>query len=457
MIQKLNLTSSPILKLLTQIAIPSMTGSLFQTLFNLIDTFYAGKISPEALAALAKAFPLYFIIISAGIGIVAGCNSLIANSLGSNNKVAGSIYSYHSIIYAFFLSIFIMLIGTFFSYDILKFMGSTQESIALSKEYTDIIFLGTIIFLLLTSFNSVLYAQGDTKTYRNVLIVGVIFNIILNPIFIFGLFFIPAFGVAGLAISTVLIQLIACIYLYFKVNQTELKIIFKISNFLIRKNFLINVFNQCMPITMALFLVAAGSYILLSFLSIFGDRAIAGYGAAVRFEHLFSLPVIGLNTAVISIAGQNFGAKRFDRIKEVYFKAVFIGMIIMCLAGIIIYLLSESIISIFSNDFEVIKFGSTYLKIAAFMGPIYPVFFISHALFTALKKTFLIFYSNLFRMIIFPITIVWFILNIMDGYFNDIFYGLLLMNWTFGFIMLAIARGVMIKTFNEDKKVFFIF
>ncbi len=457
MIQKLNLTSSPILKLLTQIAIPSMTGSLFQTLFNLIDTFYAGKISPEALAALAKAFPLYFIIISAGIGIVAGCNSLIANSLGSNNKVAGSIYSYHSIIYAFFLSIFIMLIGTFFSYDILKFMGSTQESIALSKEYTDIIFLGTIIFLLLTSFNSVLYAQGDTKTYRNVLIVGVIFNIILNPIFIFGLFFIPAFGVAGLAISTILIQLIACIYLYFKVNQTELKIIFKISNFLIRKNFLINVFNQCMPITMALFLVAAGSYILLSFLSIFGDRAIAGYGAAVRFEHLFSLPVIGLNTAVISIAGQNFGAKRFDRIKEVYFKAVFIGMIIMCLAGIIIYLLSESIISIFSNDFEVIKFGSTYLKIAAFIGPIYPVFFISHALFTALKKTFLIFYSNLFRMIIFPITIVWFILNIMDGYFNDIFYGLLLMNWTFGFIMLAIARGVMIKTFNEDKKVFFIF
>ena len=457
MIQKLNLTSSPILKLLTQIAIPSMTGSLFQTLFNLIDTFYAGKISPEALAALAKAFPLYFIIISAGIGIVAGCNSLIANSLGSNNKVAGSIYSYHSIIYGFFLSIFIMLIGTFFSYDILKFMGSTQESIALSKEYTDIIFLGTIIFLLLTSFNSVLYAQGDTKTYRNVLIVGVIFNIILNPIFIFGLFFIPAFGVAGLAISTIFIQLIACIYLYFKVNQTELKIIFKISNFLIRKNFLINVFNQCMPITMALFLVAAGSYILLSFLSIFGDRAIAGYGAAVRFEHLFSLPVIGLNTAVISIAGQNFGARRYDRIHEVYSKAILIGVLIMIFSGFVIFLLSEIIISIFSNNAEVIKFGSNYLKIAAFIGPIYPVFFISHALFTALKKTYLIFYSNLFRVVIFPFIIAWYILNIMNGYFNQIFYGLLVMNWIFGFLILFVARYLMIKTFKEQKKAFFIF
>ena len=131
--QKLNFTSSPILKLLSQIAIPSMTGSLFQTLFNLVDTFYAGKISPEALAALAKAFPLYFVIISAGIGIVAGCNSLIGNSLGEKNKVAASIYSYHSFIYAFFLSIFITFIGIFFSYDLLKLMGSTLESIILAK------------------------------------------------------------------------------------------------------------------------------------------------------------------------------------------------------------------------------------------------------------------------------------------------------------------------------------
>jgi len=443
--------------LLRQIAIPSMTGSLFQTLFNLVDTFYAGKISPEALAALAKSFPLYFIIISAGIGIVAGCNSLIANSLGANNKVAASIYTYHSLIYAFLLSIIITLIGIFFSYDLLKIMGSTEKSIALAKEYTDIIFLGTIVFLVLTSFNSTLYAQGDTKTYRNVLIVGVIFNIILNPIFIFGLYFIPAFGIAGLAISTILIQFIACIYLYLKVNKTELKITPTISNFFIRRNFLINIFNQSMPITMALFLVATGSYLLLSFIGIFGEQAVAGYGAAVRFEHLFSLPVIGLNTAVITIAGQNFGARRYDRIKEVYSRAIFIGMMIMCIAGVILYILSDPIIRIFSNDLEVIKYGSNYLKIVAFIGPIYPVFFISHALFTALKKTFLIFYSNLFRMVIFPFTIVWVILNVMDGYFNDIFYGLLIMNWVLGILMLAIARGLMIKTFNEEKKVFFIF
>ena len=432
-------------------------GSLFQVLFNLVDTFYAGKISPESLAALAKAFPLYFIVVSAGIGIVAGCNSLIANALGSNNKILASIYTYTSLVYAFFLSIFITFIGIYFASDLLLLMGSSNSSIDLSKKYTDIIFFGTIIFLILTSFNSVLYAQGDTKTYRNVLGIGVILNIILNPIFVFGFFFIPSFGIAGLAISTLIIQFGACIYLFYKVNNTELKIILNISNFIIRRNFLINIFNQCMPITMALFLVATGSYILLSFINIFGELAVAGYGAAIRFEHLFSLPVIGLNTAVISIAGQNYGARRYERIKEVYSKSIIIGVIFMCVSGLIIFIFSESIISIFSNDLEVIKFGSSYLKIAAFIGPIYPVFFISHALFTALKKTFLIFYSNLFRMVLFPLIITWLIIKVLGGYYNDIFYGLLIMNWIFGFIMLFIARGLMIKTFNEDKKVFFIF
>ena len=455
--KKLNITSNPISKLLKEIAIPASIGSLFQTLFNIVDTFFAGKISPEALAALAKSFPLYFLIISAGIGIVAGANSLIANSLGERNKIAASIYTYNTLTYALIVGLVITFLGLFFSYDLLKFMGSNQESIMLAKQYTDIIFSGTLIFLILTALNASLYAQGDTKTYRNVLIVGLIFNIILNPIFIFGFLFIPAFGVAGLAISTVLIQLVGCIYLFYKVNKSQINIVVKIENFYIRKNFFINIFNQCMPITFALFLVAIGSYILLFFISDFGDYAIAGYGAAVRFEHIFTLPVIGLNTAVISIAGQNFGARRYDRIHEVYSKAILIGVLIMIFSGFVIFLLSEIIISIFSNNAEVIKFGSNYLKIAAFIGPIYPVFFISHALFTGLIKTYLIFYSNLFRVVIFPFIIAWYILNIMNGYFNQIFYGLLVMNWILGFIILFVARYLMIKTFKEQKKAFFIF
>ena len=187
----------------------------------------------------------------------------------------------------------------------------------------------------------------------------------------------------------------------------------------------------------------------------FDGIIIGGGGAGMRAS--LQLAESGLNTAVISIAGQNFGARRYDRIHEVYSKAILIGVLIMIFSGFVIFLLSEIIISIFSNNAEVIKFGSNYLKIAAFIGPIYPVFFISHALFTALKKTYLIFYSNLFRVVIFPFIIAWYILNIMNGYFNQIFYGLLVMNWIFGFLILFVARYLMIKTFKEQKKAFFIF
>ena len=154
---------------------------------------------------------------------------------------------------------------------------------------------------------------------------------------------------------------------------------------------------------------------------------------------------------------QNFGARRYDRVRDVYSKASLIGFIIMCISGIIVFVLSEYIVRLFSNDLEVIKFGSNYLKIAAFIGPIYPVFFISHALFTALRKTHYIFYSNLFRMVILPFVIVWLIINIYEGYFQDIFYGLLIMNWLFGLIILFISRALMIKSFKEQKKVFFVF
>ena len=452
-----NITSRPIIYLLKKLAIPASTGSLFQTLFNLVDTFFAGQISTYALAALAKSFPLYFLIISAGIGIIGGCNSLISNSLGQRNRFAALIYTYHSLIYSVLLSVILIILGVLFSYEILKFMGGSSDTIILAKKYTDIIFYGTVFFLILASLNSVLYAQGDTKTYRNVLLIGLFANILLNPIFIFGFLFIPAFGISGLAISTILIQFCACIYLFIKVNETPLKIVLKQENFLIRKNFFINIFNQCMPITFALFLVGIGSYVLLSFISIFGDEAIAGYGAAVRFEHIFTLPVIGLNTALITIAGQNFGARRYDRVKEVYNKAILVGFFAMCFSGVLIFLLSEIIVNLFTDDLEVIKFGSNYLKITAFILPIYPAFFISHGLFTALKKTYLIFYSNLFRMVILPFIIVWVILNIYDGNFTEIFYGLLLMNWVFGLIILFISRALMIKTFKEQKKIFFVF
>ena len=133
-------------------------------------------------------------------------------------------------------------------------------------------------------------------------------------------------------------------------------------------------------------MIMFGVFNIFYFVGQFGELATAGYGTAVRIEQVLLLPVIGLNTAVLSIAGQNFGARMYFRVKEVYGKALMFGSGFMALAGLFIYLTSEIIISFFTNDPEVIQSGALYLQVAALIGPVYPVFFITSALFQALKR-----------------------------------------------------------------------
>ena len=150
----MNLLKDPITVLLKKIALPASICTLFQTLFNVVDTFFAGKISPEALSALAKSFPVYFIIIAACVGVTVGGTSLIANSIGEKNKKKILGYFTHVIIYATIVSIFITLIGLMFAPSLFKLMGSEAETIKLSLAYTNIIFAGSIIFIFLVALNS---------------------------------------------------------------------------------------------------------------------------------------------------------------------------------------------------------------------------------------------------------------------------------------------------------------
>jgi len=124
--KSLNLIKDPIGPLLRKIAIPASVGTLFQTLFNVVDTYFAGRISPEALSALAKSFPIYFIIIAACVGVTVGGTSLIANSIGEKNKENVLIYFAQTIIYGIILSIIITLIGLYYAADIFAMMGSSN-------------------------------------------------------------------------------------------------------------------------------------------------------------------------------------------------------------------------------------------------------------------------------------------------------------------------------------------
>ena len=206
MSKNIQLTKDPIWTLLRKVTIPASTGSLFQTFYNLVDTWFAGKISADAIAAIAKSFPIYFVIIAVGVGIGAATNAAIGNLIGEKNIRKASLFVAQSVIFAIIISIIVTLFGLNLSNYLLSLMGSNMESILLTREYLDIIFYGTFIVMIQISLNGTLNAQGDTKSYRNVLIFSFFLNIFLNPLFIWGYGIVPGFGIAGLAIATVIAQ-----------------------------------------------------------------------------------------------------------------------------------------------------------------------------------------------------------------------------------------------------------
>ena len=447
--QKLNFTKDKIPYLLKKIAIPAATGTLFQSLYTLVDTFYAGKISANALVALSKAFPISFIIISFGVGILAGTTSLIANALGEKKQSKAASYLAQSVLYSFLIYILVIFLGLYSASDILNFMGTEEINILLTLEYIQIIFIGSIFFFLQVSLNSVLNAEGDTRSYRNILIISFFLNIFLNPLFVFGFSIIPAFGVSGLAIATIICQLISLLYILTKVLKTDLAQLLNLKFFIVKINLILDLFKQGMPITISLMLIGLGIYNILFFVSKFGDIATAGYGVALRIEQLLLLPTIGLNTAVLSITGQNFGAKEYDRIGEVYYKAIFYGALIMLIAGLFIFFSGNFLIQLFSNDPEVLYYGVQYLKIAALIGPVYPIFFITNAFFQGIKKPIYSTFINLFRIVILPFITMWLILNYFNGGFIDLFIGLLVINWIFGIFIIIIVRYFFLKKLSS--------
>ena len=436
----LSITKDPVVHLFIKIAVPSSVGTVFMTLYNVVDTYFAGKISANALAALAQTFPVYFIIIAVGVGLSIGTTSLIANALGEKKEKEASYLLAQSIILALVVFIFVAIAGLNLGPYIILAMNKSLITLNLSMEYLNIIFLGSIFIFIQMAVNSSLSAMGDTKSNRNYLIFGFFLNILLNPLFIFGYGIIPAMGMKGIALSTVVSQSIGAFYIIYKASKTHLRQYLYLKSFLPKVEILKDLLKQGIPASLGMMMISVGVFIILFFISQYGDLALAGYGTAIRYEQLYLLPVLGLNTAVLSMVGQNFGAKNMSRVNEIYNKALLFGCAFMFVSAFIIFFTAESAVSIFTNNKEVIRYGTTYLQITALMEPIYPVFFISNALIQGMKKANIVMFLSLFRMVILPSVVLWFLIFYLESSFGFVFYGLLIINWIFGIFVLIFTK-----------------
>ena len=434
----MDLLKDKIPTLVRKLAIPASVGTLFQTLYNIVDTFFAGKISPEALSALSKSFPIYFILVATSIGVTIAGTSLIGNSIGENDKKKVLYYFSNTIYFGVFISIIITFLGLYFSETVFLLMGSTNEVTLLGLEYTNVIFSGTIIFIMVVALNSLLHAEGDTKTFRNALIFSFFLNIILNPILIFGFMFIPAFGVKGIGIATIISQAISLFIIFYKVMKNQRVKEMTKEFFLIKYIYLKDIFFQSMPISVAICGYSIASAIIFTYVGSSGEEAAAGYGAATRIEQVVLLPVLGINTAIISIIAQNYGAGNYLRIKQSYYTAIKYAFIIMVTSGIFIYITSGIIPTFFSDNLEVIHYGKKYLQISAFVLPAYPIFFLSNGFFMALKKSENALITNFFRNIILPI-VTFYVATYFVADFNTFFWIWVISNWIFSVTLLFVV------------------
>ena len=192
-----------------------------------------------------------------------------------------------------------------------------------------------------------------------------------------------------------------------------------------------------MPIIVSIFAYSITSAIVLAYIGQSGEYAVAGYGAGTRLEQVLLLPILGINTAIISIISQNFGANQIDRIKEAYFTSIKYSFFIMLSSGLILYLFSDLFMSFFSKDPIVLEYGSNYLKICAFILPAYPIFFLSNGLFMAIKKSENAMISNLFRNGFNPL-LVYFIAKYFNASFESFFWIWAAVNWIFSLTYLSI-------------------
>lgn len=445
------LITGPINAQIRKIAIPSSVGIIFQTIYNVTDTYFGGLISSEALAALSLSFPVFFIIVSAAAGLQTGSTALLANALGAGDREETKAYAAQIFSFAVILAVLLTIVGHLTAPFLFRVLGAEESYLEMSMAYMGPIISGIILFLLNHSFNSILIATGDTKSYRNVLIFGCGLNLILDPWFLFGGFGLPAMGISGVAVATLVVQAVAVAYLYRKALATGLIAFDSLTPFIPKAKYFIGIAKQSVPAALSTSTVALGIFIITYYFAIYGQAAVAAYGIATRVEQIFLMPISGLNTACLTLVAQNNGAGRFDRVRETLFKVQLFGASMMVIGGIITFFFARPLMAAFTDDQAVIDFGVGYLKIAAFILPSYVFLYANVAALQGVKRPTFAVFIGIYRQIAAPI-LAFHGLAIWLGWgIQGVWWGIFGVTWSAVLVTMIYAKQVLKRIGGTNK------
>ena len=362
-------------KALWSLAIPIMFGMGIQTLYNLVDMIFIGRLGGQSIAGIAFNMPLFFLVLGLTMGLGTGVTASIARFIGQNNKKEADNSAEHAIFMAVVISLFLSSLGLLFGERILSLFGAEGEILSIGWEYLHVMCFGMPFMIFSGFFRSILAGEGDMKLPMMVAGLGTVLNIILDPIFIFdlenygGLGF--GLGVAGAAMATVISQVIVfCVFIYMLFVKKHSYITFRLKDFSFSSDIIWDIVKVGLPASLSMVVMAIGQGVFNKILIHFSADTVAAYQVAGRLDMLVFLPIFSIAASLTTLVGMFFGAKEYDILRFTIKYGIISAFCITVLSSVLIYLFADLAVGFFTDDEFIISIAVTFLKLFAFVYPL---------------------------------------------------------------------------------------
>lgn len=388
-----------IMKLLIRFSIPAIVGMLVNALYNVVDRIYIGHgVGSLGIAGITVTFPIMLILMAVSMLIGMGANSLVSIRLGQDRKEEAEGIFNNAFVLLVISSLTLTVLGFIFMNPLLKIMDTSDHILPYAKDYLSIILLGSVFQSVGMGMNNFIRSEGNPKIAMNTMLIGAIINIVLDPIFIF----VFNMGIKGAALATITSQLVSALWVlaYFLRGKSFLKLkppYMKLNPTYISKILALGMAPFSMQIASSLL-----NFIMNKSLNIYGgDLAISGMGIVFSVVTLIIMPIFGINQGVQPIIGYNYGARKFDRVKQAYSLAVIFATVIIVIGWITTRLFPQQLVYLFNKDEpELISFSVRAIQRNLIFLPVVGFQIVSSNYFQAVGKPNLSAFLGLSRQVL---------------------------------------------------------
>ena len=375
------MTSGVIWKELLLFSIPLLLGNLFQLLYNTVDSIVVGNfVGHQALAAVGASTPLINMVIGFFMGVAAGAGVLVSRFFGARKLEELHIAVHTFVAFTFLFGVLMMVAGITLTPLFLQWMGTPADIMEMAVLYLRIYFLGIIPTMLYNSGAGILQAVGDSRRPLCFLTIASVLNIILDLVFVIQL----NMGVAGVAWATLIAQTVSCILVAVTLLRSKESYQIIPKKIRIDKPMLMQIVRLGIPSGLQQMIVSFSNVLVMSYVNRFGSAAIAGFSSANKFDNFLGLPVNSFMLAITTFVGQNMGANQIERVKKGITTCIFMGIGIVIAIGIPAYLFSDLCIRMFSQEADVIYYGSWMMRTLV---PFYSILNVAQVLTGAVRGT----------------------------------------------------------------------